>query len=522
MSKTPARLTIPSLCILIVTLLISRGADAEIKLPSIFSNNMVLQQNTNSRFWGSADPHEDIRIYTSWGKEMELSADSNGIWSVEIPTPEGSHTPQQIIFIGENEVYLRNVLIGEVWLCSGQSNMAWSVKQSNNSYEELKNANYRSMRFFHIPNEMAWKPQDDVNASWEVCTTESAANESALAYFFGRELLEELDVPIGLIVSAWGGSGAQAWIDRETAGKEGHQDIVDWYEANMQKMKDLRFDWNKTNAEWRAQQGDKVQVDYSTRPTRPKLPGDNHIPFGLFNAMINPIKTFSIKGAIWYQGESNVPRANQYRTLFPAMIKSWRNAWNQGDFPFYFVQIAPYHYNNIEGVTSAELRDAQLKTLEKVNNTGMVVTTDIGDSQDIHPRKKQDVGYRLALLALHDYGRLDSGFSSPFYQSFEIDGNSIIISFKNADELKIRRGTEISGLTISGKNKKFVKAKGVIVNGNQLKVWSDEVKKPVAVRFGWSNAPFVNLFNEANLPLSPFKTDDWEDSTKGIIHLDFP
>ncbi len=204
------------------------------------------------------------------------------------------------------------------------------------------------------------------------------------------------------------------------------------------------------------------------------------------------------------------------------MIKSWRNAWNQGDFPFYFVQLAPYHYNEFDGITSAELRDAQLKTLDLVKNTGMVVTTDIGNSLDIHPRKKQDVGYRLALLALHDYGMLDNGFSSPFYESSKVSGNSVIINYKYANELKTRRGNEIVGLTIAGKNQKFVKAKAEIVNGNQLKVWSDEVKRPVSVRFGWSNAPFVNLVNEVNLPLSPFKTDNWKDTTEGNIHLDFP
>ena len=495
---------------------------AEVKLPAVFSDNMVLQQNTNARFWGSADPQEKIRIIASWGKELNISADSNGKWSVELPTPSGSHTPQQIIFVGKNKVYLTNILIGEVWLCSGQSNMVWTVRQSNNSYEEIKRANYPSIRFFHIPKAMAWEPQDDVNAHWEACTPESVVNKSAIAYFFGRNLRQELDVPVGLIISAWGGSGAQAWIDKETAGKEGHQDIVDWYNTYEQDMKDIRFEWTKATAEWRANQIEGEARDFSTRPSRHKLPGDNHIPFALYNAMINPIKTFSMKGAIWYQGESNISRANQYRTLFPAMIKSWRNVWNQGDFPFYFVQLAPYHYNDFDGITAAELRDAQSKTLDLVKNTGMVVTTDIGNTLDIHPRKKQEVGNRLALLALHDYGKLDHGFSSPFYESKEISEHSVIISFKYAKRLKPIRGNEISGFTIAGKNQKFVKAKAEIVNGNQLKIWSKDVNKPVAVRYGWSNAPFINLVNEVNLPLSPFKTDNWRDTTEGNIHLDFP
>ncbi len=507
---------------LLLLLMIPFISKADVKLPAIFGDHMILQQNTNASIWGTADSGEKITIFSSWGDEVEVKADAKGNWKTEIPTPKGSHTPQQIIIKGKNIVYLRNVLIGEVWLCSGQSNMSWSVKNSNNSYEEIKRANYPSIRFFHVPNTMAWEPQDDVNAHWEVCTSESAANKSAIAYFFGRNLREKLDVPVGLIISSWGGSGAQAWMEKETTKQEGHQDIVDWYDKHEKKMKEIRFEWVKSTAEWRANQVEGKTIDYSTRPSRQKLPGDNHIPFALYNAMINPLKTFSLKGALWYQGEANVNRANQYRTLFPAMIKSWRNVWNQDDFPFYFVQLAPYHYNDFDGFKSAELRDAQLETLNKVENTGMVVTTDIGNAQDIHPRKKQDVAYRLYLLALHDYGMMHKGFSSPVYESSEVQKRSLVIDFKYAKEISIRRGNIITGLTIAGKDQKFVPAQGEIVNGNQLKVWSDKLKKPIAVRYGWSNAPFVNLVNEENLPLSPFKTDKWKDSTEGNIHLDFP
>ena len=238
--------------------------------------------------------------------------------------------------------------------------------------------------------------------------------------------------------------------------------------------------------------------------------------------MIHPIKKYSIRGALWYQGESNVSRANQYRTLFPAMIKSWRNVWQQGDFPFYYVQIAPYHYNDFDGVKSAELRDAQTKTLDFVKNTGMVVVTDIANINDIHPRKKQEVGARFAQLALHnDYGEIEGEYTSPLYKSQKIESSKVTVSFEHASELKVR-GAEIVGFTVAGKDQKFVKAKAEIVNGNQVKVWSDNVKKPVAVRFGWSNALVTNLFNEINLPVSPFKTDNWKDTTEGEIHLSFP
>lgn len=495
---------------------------AEVVLPSVFGDHMILQQNTNARIWGWADAGEKITIFLSWGDEINVTADKQGNWKTEIPTPAGSYTPHQIIVKGKNTIYLRNVLIGEVWLCSGQSNMAWSVRQSNNAYEEIKNANQPAIKFFHVPNIMAWDPQEDVNAQWEICTPETTANKSAAAYFFAQNLIEELDVPIGLLISAWGGSDAQAWIDQETAAKEGHQDIVDWYDTYEQKMKDIRFELLKSTAEWRANQIEGKQIDYSTRPSRQKLPGDNHIPFALYNGMINPLKTYSMKGALWYQGESNVPRANQYRTLFPAMIKSWRNAWKQGDFSFYYVQIAPFHYNDYEGLKSAELRDAQLKTMEVSKNTGMVVITDISPINNIHPREKQEVGRRLAMLALHnDYKKWEGEYTSPINTAHKIDGKKIILSFSHAKELKAR-GADIIGFTIAGKDQQFVKAKVTIINGNQLKVWSDNVKKPVAVRYGWSNALVTNLFNEIKLPVSPFKTDDWKDTTEGNIHLDFP
>ena len=518
--KKPTRL--PKVLAVLLFLMTAQISEAEIMLPSIFSNYMVLQQNTDARFWGTAIAGEQIKITASWGAEVNAVADNYGKWSVEIPTISGSHVPQQIIFEGENILVLSNVLIGEVWLCSGQSNMGWPVQLSNNAYTEFKNASHPSIRFFNVPTTMAWEPQNDVNAHWTPCSPESVSGQSAAAYFFGRELQDALDVPVGLIVSAWGGSGAQAWIDKENAGKEGLGEIVEWYDKYEQQMRTEWYDYTKNMAEWRAKQPADGPQDLSSRPKRNRLPGDNHIPFALYNGMIHPIKTYSMKGAIWYQGESNVGRAHQYRTLFPAMIKSWRTVWDQGDFPFYYVQISPYHYNDYDGVTSAELRDAQLKTLDIVPNTGMVVTTDIGDINDIHPRKKQEVGRRLALLALHnDYNMIEEEYSSPLYKSYFVEGNKVRIDFDHAKVLKAV-GKEIMGFSIAGKDQKFIKAKAVIINDNQVEVWSDNIKKPVAVRYGWSNAVVINLFNEVRLPVSPFKTDSWKDTTEGEIHLNYP
>jgi sialate O-acetylesterase len=491
---------------------------AEVSLPSVFADNMVLQQKSKASFWGKADVGEKISVTTTWGEKKSFTADSKGEWSVKLSTPKGSYTAQEITIKGENEIILSNVLIGEVWLCSGQSNMGWSVKQSDNAEKEIKNANYPNIRFFHIPNILAWEPQYDVDAEWKVCSPETTARESASAYFFGRELHQKLDVPIGLIVCAWGASGAQAWIDKESAAKEGHQDIVDWYNKNEAKLKKYRKEFVDGVAVWKKQQKEGEEPNWKTRPKR-KIPGDQNIPFALYNGMIHPIKTFTMQGAIWYQGESNVARANQYRTLFPAMIRSWRKVWNQGDFPFYQVQIAPFHYRDSLGVTSAELRDAQLKTLDIEKNVGMIVTSDISFANNIHPRNKQEVGKRLAMLALHnDYKTLDENYSSAFYKSAKIKGNKVTINFKHAEKLKVD-GNEITGLIIAGDDRKFVQAKAKIVKGNQLEVWADGIANPASVRFGWSNAFQTNLFNEIDLPVSPFKTDNWDDTTKGEIHL---
>lgn len=494
---------------------ISLPTFAEVSLPSVFTDNLVLQQKSEATIWGWADSGEKITITTSWGVNKLVVTDAKGNWAAKLKTPKGSYNAQQISIKGENEIKLNNILIGEVWLCSGQSNMGWSVSQSDNAEEEIANASYPNMRFFHVPNVMAWEPQTDVDAKWESCSPETVAKKSAAAYFFGRKLLKELNVPIGLIVSAWGASDVQTWIDRGNMEKEGFQNIVDWYDEHEKEFKEKRKIYVDGIAKWKAKQKEGEKPDFSTRPKR-DLPGDQHIPFALYNGMIHPIKTYTMMGAVWYQGESNVPRANQYRTLFPAFIRSWRNIWEQGDFPFYFVQIAPFHYKDSLGVNSAELRDAQLKTLNRVKNTGMVVATDISKADNIHPRNKQDIGLRLAMLALkYDYKKIKGNASSAFYKSHQIVGNKIIIKFDYAEKLKVK-GNKIVGFTIAGNDQKFVEANAKIINGNQIEVWSDKIDQPKSVRLGWTNAFTSNIFNEIDLPVSPFKTDDWEDLTKGI------
>ena len=502
-------------------LLVAATGHAEVRLPAVFGDHLILQQQTSARIWGWADPGEQVTLRSSWGSTQTVHASTAGRWSTDLDTPVGSHTPHTIRFEGENIITLRNVLIGEVWLCSGQSNMAWRVRQSRDAEAEIAAADHPLIHFLAVPTRMAWEAQDDIEAKWQVCRPDSSAELSAVGYFFARDLVAHLNVPIGLIVSAFGGSDAQAWLEPQTARQYGLGEIVDWHEKHQPTLQALRTKWLEDIATWKAQQLPESQPDFSTRPKRP-LPGDQHLPFGLYHGMIHPLLGFSICGALWYQGETNVPRAHQYRTLFPAMVHSWRTLWEQGDFPFYYVQIAPFHYKDPTGSNAAELRDAQLQARHAMVRSDMVVISDIGNLEKIHPANKQDVGRRLALLALHhDYEKVRAGYSSPFYQSHRFHDDRVRIFFDRAKQLKAEGGT-IIGFTIAGSDRKFHPAKARIVNGNQIEVWSEDVTAPEAVRYGWSNAATMNLFNEISLPLSTFKTDNWPDSTSGLRFLDFP
>jgi sialate O-acetylesterase len=440
---------------------------------------MVLQQKSKACIWGKAGVNEQIFISTSWGAKKTFRADMHGLWSVKIPTPKGSYEKETISIEGENKIIFNDILIGEVWLCSGQSNMGMEVRKTDDAAKEIQQANYPNIRFFHINQVSAWDPQYNLNARWKTCNPETVAKESAVAYFFGRNLHTTLNVPVGLIVSAYGGTKVKSWLNRQSS------------------------------CEISKEESEQFAASPSARSKKP----EKHLPFVLFNGMINPVKSFTVRGAIWYQGESDVAAANTYRTLFPALISGWRTEWRQGNFPFYFVQIPPFQYKDPLGVPSAELRDAQLKTLGKVKNTGMVVISDISSSEILHPTNKKEVGRRLALLALHnDYKINASSFSSSFYKSHRIKENKVIIKFDFADQLKIK-GSKVIGFTIAGNDEKFVSADAEIINNNQIMVWSDQISNPVSVRFGWTNSFKTNLFNEIDLPVSPFKTDDWKDTT---------
>jgi len=633
---------------------------ANITLPKIFGDNMVLQRNKSIPLWGWGSPNEKITIQFNH-QAIQVTTDLNGNWKVNLKK-EAAGGPYQLVLKGLNTVTFKNVLVGEVWICSGQSNMEMPIEgwgKINNYQEEIAAANYPQIRHIKIPNTVNTTPQNDIPqgdpsaAGWKICSPQTAGDFTATGYFFARELYDQLKVPIGLINTSWGGTHVETWTSREAF------ESSDEFKSMIAKMPVLNLDSlaavrkaavmkniqglqgslpaQDEAASWRTdiddnawpqmslpslweqkQLGDldgvvwfRRTIDVSSTDagkeatlelamiddndvtyvngvkvgetnsynqrrkysipagvlkggknfiavrvedtgggggiygdsTAMKLTfdgkviplagnwkfkaeqiyanttsvGPNSYPTLLFNAMVSPLISYAFQGVIWYQGESNAGRAYQYRKAFPLMITDWRKHWNAGDFPFYFVQLASYKADNGDsknGSTWAELREAQTMTLS-LPNTGMAVTTDIGNSLDIHPKNKQDVGKRLAAIALHNVYKKDVVYSGPMYQSMKVSGNKIIISFTNIGGGLVAKKGELKGFEISGLSGQFYPAVATIDN-NRVVVESEMVKYPAAVRFGWKDdAGEDNLFNKEGFPASPFRTDKWKGITEG-------
>jgi sialate O-acetylesterase len=428
-----------------------------VKPHSLFTDGMVLQQGMKVPIWGTADDGEKVTV-TFEGQEVSTTA-KDGKWKVQLKDLKAGG-PFTLTISGTNTIKLKNVLVGEVWVCGGQSNMQWSMKQIG-ATKDIENSENAQIRLFSVHRGGAPTPQTELDSKkgkleWVECGPKTVPSFSAVGYYFGRDLEKARKVPIGLINSNYGGTPAERWTTRKT-----------------------------------------LDAD----PDLKALKGSD-----LYNAMIAPLQPFAIRGVIWYQGESNDDRAEQYKKLFPAMIKDWRDGWKQGDFPFLFVQLAPYDKVKREGMW-AELREAQLYAWQKVPNTAMVVITDVGDPKDIHPKQKEPVGARLALAARALAYREKIVYSGPIYDGMKIDGNKIILSFKHVGAGLVAKGGPLQGFTIAGKDQKFVKAQATIVDGTVV-VHSPEVPEPVAVRYGWANYPIVNLWNKDGLPASPFRTDN--------------
>ncbi|RZK82366.1 MAG: 9-O-acetylesterase [Pedobacter sp.] len=650
---------------LVAALFFVNDAQAKVKLPSIFSDNMVFQQKSAARIWGTSMPGKTVKVNASWSKlAQSVVAGKDGKFIVTVPTPAFGG-PYTVTINDGDETILKNILLGEVWVCSGQSNMEMPVKgwgKVLNYEQEIKDANYPKIRLLqgdHVTSDTLLNEAKVWAGGWKECTSKNIPEFSAVAYSFAREIFKKTGIPVGLIHTSWGGTIAEAWTSGTTlktmpdfadavnkmedaakgntslpsyqqqfaiwqeksfavdaSAKDGgwqaanldvsswksiklpaawednglpNIDGIVWLRKTIDITKSLADKELKLNlgviddndvtyvngvkvgetigygnvrqytipasqvkegllviavrvtdtgggggiyggsnvititsasgetinlaGEWKY----KLGVELKDLPPLPKTnDGPNRVTV-LYNAMINPYLNFPIKGAIWYQGESNADRANQYRTLFPAMIQDWRKSWKQPDFPFYFVQLANFMKTEDQPVASpwAELRDAQKQTLSLLN-TGMAVAIDIGDAVDIHPKNKQEVGRRLALIALAKNYGIKIPFSGPVYQSQQIAGkNSIQLSFTSAEGgLKTKDGAELKGFAIAGADKKFYWATAKI-EGNKIIVSSPDVNDPIAVRYAWANNPVCNLVNGAGLPASPFRTDQWADTTLG-------
>lgn len=649
--------TIKSILLISILLFIISESFADVELPRIFSSNMVLQQGMEIPVWGWADRSERVAV-TFNNNTIRTRADREGNWKVLLPAQEYGG-PFEMVVKGKNTIVYNNVMVGEVWICSGQSNMEWQVSQSNNAEEEIESADYPDIRLFTVPKEVAQFPKDDISSGeWVACSPETIPSFSAVGYFFGRKLYNDLKVPVGLIHTSWGGTVAETWTSGQTIQNDPdfrgplielqQMDLSKYQEQKMEQIKKIlggeipaedqgiqngepvwsALDFNDSN--WKSikapglweEQGFididgigwyRKEIQLTESQTKANLtlhlgkvddsdvtflngieigktenqydkervytidkkylkPGKNMIvvrvedtgggggiwgnpqeqflaignekvdisgnwkfkiakamvksvnvgpnsyPTLLFNAMINPLIPYGIKGAIWYQGESNASRAKQYQRIFPNMIKDWRNHWNQGDFSFYFVSLANYKQPADEPGDSewAELREAQLKTLS-LPNTGVAVAIDIGEANDIHPKNKQDVGKRLALNALKkDYNK-EIVHSGPMYESVKFEEDKAFITFSETGSglmVKDKYGY-LKGFTIAGEDRKYHWAKGKLIDDKTIQVGSEKVPNPVAVRYGWADNPDdVNLYNKEGLPAHPFRTDDWPGITQ--------
>ncbi len=505
------------LCLL-TCLALPQWALAELKLASIFGDQMVVQRDQPIRVWGWTEAGTDV-VVSMADQSATTTADESGRFDTELePLPAGG--PYRLTIRADETRTINDVLVGDVWICSGQSNMAWPVARANDPDLESMTANYPNIRLISVPQVGTQEPQDDFDGAWQACTPETVKEFSAVGYFFGRQLHQTVGVPIGLVDNAWGGSAAEAWVNREVLEEDGSYSelLAHWdrvaknhdHESAVARYQKARQEWIDGGRQGRA-------------PRAPRNPlSGNHRPANIYNGVLHPTIGYSIKGVIWYQGESNASRAYQYRDLFPLMIQNWRDEWDQGDFPFYWVQLADFRAEAQEPGPSdwAELREAQTMTLSRLPNTGQAVIIDLGEASDIHPRNKQDVAKRLARWALAKDYDYDIPYQSPTFRELEVRDGKAILTFDHVGGgLDTFDVNALVGFTVAGEDQRFVAAEARFVpdTNDTIEVWSDQVADPVAVRYAWADNPVCNLQSQEGLPMTPFRTDQWEGVTAGKV-----
>jgi len=488
-------------------------ARADVRLPEVFGDHMVLQRDCEIPVWGTANPGERVRVSID-GRSAAAVAGGDGSWKVKLPKMHAGG-PYEMTVAGKNKITLRDVLLGEVWVCSGQSNMWWPVERVTGIERIVAESNYPKIRLFSV-----WSPEHDSYGKkyeWAACAPETAKEFSAAAFFFGRDLHREMGVPVGLIHASMGGSVPEAWMNRRTLLSDSVlKPIVTWWDSVIADDPGIPDRFERYLEQLRRQkrengpEPDDPRLAFLPKPMRFYM----RFPEIVRRGQLLPVLGYGMRGVIWFQGESSIERAWQYRKLFPSMIREWRRDWGRGDFPFVYVQLQNYKTDPRQ---IAELREAQLMTLSSVKNTAMAVAIDIGDEDNVHFNNKWDVGRRLALAALGTVYGKDIVYSGPVYRSMRRDGSRIRLRFDHVcGGLESRNNQPLTDFEIAGKDRVFHPAEARI-SGSEVIVSSPDVPKPVAARYGWSDIPKCRLYNDAGLPASPFRTDSWRGVTEGNV-----
>lgn len=463
------------------------SASADVTLSPIIGSHMVLQRDSACPVWGWADAGEEVTVEFA-GQKKSASPDTAGKWMVKLDAMKANATSQTMTIRGKNTLSLEDVVVGEVWLCGGQSNMEWTVSGAANPKEEIAAGEHPLIRHIKVANPGALKPDEKVQSNgWQNASPQTVGGFTAVGYYFAREVRKSVDVPIGLLNANWGGTRIEPWTPpqgfKAVPALKDIADKLDQYPSKSEKP-------------------DKAD------PTKTVVSVNIGSPLSLYNGRIAPLVPFALQGALWYQGESNNGEGMLYLEKMKALIAGWRDVWQMPDMPFYYVQLAPFIYGNANPENLARIWEAQAAAL-KIPHTGMAVLTDIGNTKDIHPKNKQEVGRRLALWALaKDYGKAGTVFSGPIFKTAKFDGGKATLSFDHAAGLTGKDGQALTHFVIAGEDKMFVPAKAEI-SGDTIVVSAEGVAKATAVRFGWSHDAEPNLFNGAGLPASPFRTDDW-------------
>ena len=496
-------------------------ARAEVSLPDVLSDSMVLQRGVRVPVWGRADAGEAVNVSFN-GQTKRTTAGADGRWRVWLDPLRANATPSVLTVTGKNKVELKDVLVGEVWLVAGQSNMQFTLAETCEAQAAIAAANHPEIRLFNVSRQVAFKHRPPPLAAWRAATPESVRDFSAAGYYFAVELQKELGVPVGVINSSYGGSQAEAWTPVEyLAASAELKPTVERTKVWDEERPRVKVEYEEQIKRWR-ETADKAKAAGARPSPSPPVPDalrEYRVASSIYNGMVEPLIPFPVRGAFWYQGESNEARAQQYGTLLPTMIRAWRERWGQADLPFGVVQLPNYRDPKPEPADDAwsHIREAQRRTALSTKNAGLIVTIDVGEAHDIHPKNKLDVGRRMARWALSEvYGRKMTAMG-PSFKKMKAEGSKLVLTFGDVGTgLRIRDGDRLQEFAVAGEDRKWRWAEARIVGRDKVEVWSADVPRPVAARYAFNNNPRrQNLTNETGLPASPFRTDDWPGPTDG-------